>query len=74
MCKSELEKENFKPYINSTEKCLFPNSNGGCTDIQNVIEANAIYVLIPLLRQIKVDEKEIERLKNWSKEMWPLMN
>jgi hypothetical protein len=26
------------------------------------------------LRQIKVDEKEIERLKNWSKEMWPLMN
>ena len=70
----KLEKENFKPYNNSTEKCLFPNSNGGCTDIQNVIEANAIYVLIPLLRQIKVDEKEIERLKNWSKEMWPLMN
>ena len=70
----KLEKENFKPYNNSTEKCLFPNSNGGCTDIQNAIEANSIYVLIPLLRQIKVDEKEIERLKNWSKEMWPLMN
>ena len=70
----KLEKASFKPYSNSTGKCLFPNPDGGCTDIQNVIEVNAIYILIPLLKELKVDEKEIERLTNWSKEMWPLMN
>lgn len=69
----KLEKPNYKPYNNSKPNCLFPNPNGGCTDIQNVNEANALSVLIPLLKQIKVEEKEIERLINWSKKMWPFI-
>jgi hypothetical protein len=50
---------------------MFPNAGGGCSDIQNAVEADAIYTVIPKFQDIGVDCEVVEDLRTWAKEIWP---
>jgi hypothetical protein len=67
----KLEPADYIPSTN-TGGCLWPNPEGGCSDAQNTVEADAIFTLIPLLQSIDVDCQTVEDLRLWAKEMWPL--
>jgi hypothetical protein len=67
-----IEERNYVPSNYSEEDCLFPNANGNCTDIQNAIEADAIFTVLPLLQSIDVSCNEVQRLRDWGELMWPL--
>lgn len=72
-----LEPADHKPTIDARNIqgsfCLFPNANGTtCTDIQNAVEANAIYSIIPKFQSIEVDCDAVEALRSWADSMWPL--
>ena len=69
-----IETSSYIPSNYSISGCLFPNANGKCTDIQNAVEADAIFTSIPLFQNIGMDCQEVERLRSWSESMWPLGN
>ena len=80
--RSESEGETYVPEVNSTQTCLFPNSDGDdsalpstsvkCTDIQNAIEANAIFTVTPLFQEMGLSCEIVENLRSWAEDMWPL--
>jgi hypothetical protein len=67
----DLEPVKHKPRTYSKGNCLFPNPGGKCSDIQNAVEADAIFTVIPLFKQIGVNCVELERLRYWSAYIWP---
>ena len=66
-----LEPADHEPSVYSTPDCLFPNAGGGCTDIQNAVEADAIYTAIPLFQEIGVDCEVLGSLRAWAQSVWP---
>ena len=61
-----LEPTSHVPSVYSTANCLFPNAGGGCTDIQNAVEADAIFTVIPLFQKLGVDCTVVEELRAWA--------